>query len=202
MNLNTRISCYATSSFPRKRESRVSWWRRLAWTPAFAGVTRATRHNLRPEGKAMQKHLGWLWIVGFSNLVAAANAQTPSPSGAGTQFDGTYAFVSSTKVNEIYRDFHNRDHQCPDASAGPLTVVNGQARYTGRGGREFEGTIGSRGELAMQSTAAAALKKDWLPSVIMVSGSIDDNGTIRARRTSWYCRHDFIWQKDQSRTAH
>jgi hypothetical protein len=48
----------------------------------------------------MQKHFVWLWLVGFFGLVVAADAQTPSSSAANTQFDGTYAFVSSTRVNE------------------------------------------------------------------------------------------------------
>jgi hypothetical protein len=48
----------------------------------------------------MQKHFVWLWVVGF--LVVATDAQTPSLPAANTQFDGTYAFVSSTRVNETY----------------------------------------------------------------------------------------------------
>jgi hypothetical protein len=39
---------------------------------------------------------------GIFRLVVAADAQTPSPPAANTQFDGTYAFVSSTRVNETY----------------------------------------------------------------------------------------------------
>ena len=147
----------------------------------------------------MQKHIGWLWIVGFFCLLGASDAQTPSPPAANRQFDGTYAFVSSTQVNETYRDFHNRELQCRAArGAGPLTIANGQARYTGLGGREFEGTVGPRGELAMRSTAAAAVKKDWLPGEVIVSGRIDDQGTIRARRTGWYCRYDFIWVRRET----
>ena len=79
----------------------------------------------------MQTHIGWLWIVGFFGLLAAANAQTALRPAANTQFDGTYAFVSSTKVNETSRDFKNRELQCPDRSAGALTILNGAARYMG-----------------------------------------------------------------------
>jgi len=50
----------------------------------------------------MQKHVGWLWIIGFFGLTAAATARAPSPPAATTQFDGTYAFVSATRVNETY----------------------------------------------------------------------------------------------------
>jgi hypothetical protein len=144
----------------------------------------------------MRKHIGWLWVIGIFGFVAVADARPSSSPAAGMQFDVTYAFVSSTKVNETYRDFHNRELQCRNRRAGPLTIVNGQARYTSRSGRrEFEGTIGSRGELAMRSTAAAANRLDALPSTVIVSGSIDDQGTIRARQTCWFCRYDFIWQK-------
>jgi hypothetical protein len=48
----------------------------------------------------MQKRIGWFWIIGFFGLLAAADAQTPSPPAVTTQFDGTYAFVSATKLNE------------------------------------------------------------------------------------------------------
>ena len=30
----------------------------------------------------MQKNIGWLWVVGFFGLLAAANAQTPPPTAA------------------------------------------------------------------------------------------------------------------------
>ena len=144
----------------------------------------------------MPKHIGWLWIIAFSGSLVAAVAQTASPPAANTQFDGRYGFVSSTKENETYRDFDNREHQCPNPRAGPLTVVNAEARFKGHGGREFEGTVGRRGELAMRSVATSANKSALLPSTIMVTGSIDDHGTIRALLTSWYCRHDFIWRKE------
>lgn len=143
----------------------------------------------------MQKHIGWLWVIGFFSLLATADAQTPSPSTAGTQFDGRYAFVSSTKVNETYRDYDNREHQCGNPRAGPLIVVNAEARFKS-GGRVFEGTVGQRGELAMRSVATSANRSAWLPSTIMVTGGIDDHGEIRALWKSWYCQHDFIWRKE------
>ena len=143
----------------------------------------------------MQTHIGWLWIVGFFGLLAAANAQTALRPVANTQFDGTYAFVSSTKVNETSRDFKNRELQCPDRSAGALTILNGAARYMGSGGREFEGTVASSGELAMRSSAPGI--KSRPPSEVMINGKIDANGTIRARRVTYRCSHDLIWQKSK-----
>jgi hypothetical protein len=41
-------------------------------------------------------------MVGCLGLLAAADAQTPSSSSAGAAFDGTYEFVSSTKLTEMY----------------------------------------------------------------------------------------------------
>jgi hypothetical protein len=100
----------------------------------------------------MQKHVGWLGIVGFFGLLYAADAQTTLPSTGGTQFDGAYAFVSSTKLNETYTKESGRMGQCNDRIAGPLTIVHGHARYSGFGLRrtvEFEGTASAKGELAM-----------------------------------------------------
>jgi hypothetical protein len=68
----------------------------------------------------------------FSVLLAAADAQTPSPP-AVTQFDGTYAFVSSTRVNETYAvPGSNRIGQWGRSARAerirpPLTIANGQA---------------------------------------------------------------------------
>jgi hypothetical protein len=50
----------------------------------------------------MRKEIIWLWTIGFFGLLAAADAQTASPPAANTQFDGTYAFVSATTVNETF----------------------------------------------------------------------------------------------------
>jgi hypothetical protein len=64
----------------------------------------------------MQKDIGWLWIVGFFGLVSAAGAQAPSSPTASTQFDGTYRFVSSVKLNETYTTSRGGERmgQCPD----------------------------------------------------------------------------------------
>jgi hypothetical protein len=141
----------------------------------------------------MQKHVGWLWIAGFFGLLAAADAQTPS-SPAATQFDGTYAFVSSAKVNETYTATGtNRIGQCGDLPPrGPLTIENGHARYNLQ-----EGTIGPQGELAMRLAPSPATRHAGASPGIesITSGRIDGNGTVRARRMGYYCSHDLIWQK-------
>jgi hypothetical protein len=100
----------------------------------------------------MQKGIGWLWMVGFFGLLAAVAAQTGPSSTSGAAFDGTYNFVASTKLAETYMATGtSRMAQCPDRIAGPLTIVNSQPRFTisipGRPA-EFEGTVGSEGELA------------------------------------------------------
>jgi hypothetical protein len=97
----------------------------------------------------MPKGTGWLSLVGFFGLAVAAGAQAPSSPTASTQFDGTYALVSSTAGS--YRDHANRPGQCPERRPGSLTITQGQARFSNAStGNQFEGTVGSHGELAMR----------------------------------------------------
>lgn len=139
----------------------------------------------------MRRNIGLLWIVGSFGLIAAAGAQTPSPPTTGAAFDGKYAFVSSTKVNETYTTSYTEHiKRCGDAKVGPLTVVNGQARYN-----LLKGTVGSQGELAMRYTPTPVNRGSSPGVEIITSGRIDKNGTIRARRMTYYCRYDLIWQK-------
>lgn len=93
----------------------------------------------------MYKAVGLILIIGFCGLIALAYAQTQPPSRPVTAFDGTYAFVSSVKVNETYMDRAGRTGQCPDRGAASLTITKGQTRLP-----LFEGTVGPHGELAMQ----------------------------------------------------
>lgn len=139
----------------------------------------------------MKKHVGWLLIVGFFGLFGAAAAETASPLPAGTQFDGTYAFVSATKVNETYTTTRTtRLGECPDRKAGPLIIANGQARLP-----VFEGTVGPQGELVMRRHAEP-VKRGITPGIeSVISGRIDGNGTIRARQTGYGCSYDLIWQR-------
>lgn len=149
----------------------------------------------------MQEHIGWLSIVGFFGLIAAVNAQTASPPAATTQFDGTYAFVSATKVNETYTTrVTNRLGRCGDYTGRPLTIANGQARYPGRGrltSAGFEGAVGPRGELALRLASTPATRAAGAsPGVeIVINGKIVSNGTVRARQIGYGCSYDLIWQK-------
>ena len=142
----------------------------------------------------MQKHVEWVWIIGFFALYGVAVSQTASPPPGSMQFDGTYAFVSATKVNETYTTTRTtRLGQCPDRKAGPLIIANGQARLP-----VFEGTVGPQGVLVMQRHAEP-VKRGITPGIeAVISGRIDGNGTIRARQTGYGCSYDLVWQK-QSR---
>jgi hypothetical protein len=135
-----------------------------------------------------------VWIsAAFFGLVAAADAQAPTPTG-GSPFDGTYRFVSAAKINKTYVTRGGRIGQCPDRAAGPLTIAQGQARYTSATGRQLEGSVGSRGELAMQFTAPPD-SNGYRPIELSVDGSIDGTGTVRARQRSNSCSYNFVWQK-------
>ena len=82
--------------------------------------------------------------------------------------------------------------QCSDRIAGPLIIVNGQARYSGFGRRspaEFEGMVGSQGELSMRSVMRGVQYE------IRVSGRIDSTGTVSARQNGYICSYDFIWRR-------
>jgi len=84
--------------------------------------------------------------------------------------------------------------QCPDRVAGPLTIVKGQAQYTSATGRQLKGAVGPQGDLAMQ-VAAPETSGGYRPIELIVSGTIDGTGTVRARQSSNSCSYDFIWQK-------
>jgi hypothetical protein len=107
----------------------------------------------------------------------------PIPS---TRFDGTYAVVSSTKVNETHVNrATGQTDQCPERPerrGGTLKIFNGQAHLP-----NFEGTVGSHGELAMIRVSRVEGT---------VSGAIDRDGTVKARRTVGDCSYDTVWQKD------
>jgi hypothetical protein len=135
----------------------------------------------------MEKRIGLLSIVGFFGFLAVVHAQTPTAATAG-RFDGTYRFVSSAKVNQTYVTKGGQLGACDERVPGPLTVVQGRARYTSGTGRQLEGLVGSQGEFAMRWVA---------PDVneMQVNGSITDTGTARARQRGNACSYDFVWQK-------
>lgn len=140
----------------------------------------------------MRRQVGLLWIVGFFGLLAAADAQTPSPT-AGAPFDGTYRFVSSARVNTTYTTRKGQMGQCPDRIAGPLTILQGQAKYTSATGRRLKGTVGPQGELAMRAAGPSSWSNQ--PIDLSVSGTVDPSGTARVRQLSHSCSYDFVWQK-------
>ena len=78
----------------------------------------------------MRSQIGLLSLVGLLGLLATADAQTPS------RFDGTYRLVSTAKVNQTYTSRGGRMLSCTDRTPGPLTIVNGQAKYTTETGHQ------------------------------------------------------------------
>ena len=144
----------------------------------------------------MPKGAGWLSLVGFFGLAVAADAQTPLSQTAGSQFDGTYALVSSTKLTETFVvPSQGRMRPCPDWEVGPLTIVRGQARVSAVSTShavhaDFDGMVGSQGELAMRSVNPAYDS----PNVRLINGRIDGAGTVRARLISG-CDFDYVWRK-------
>jgi hypothetical protein len=134
--------------------------------------------------------------------VVNADAQSPATSSvadaqtAGRAFDGTYRAVSSAKVNQMYIAEKGNMAVCPDRMPGPLTIVQGQARYTDASGDPVDGTVGRQGELAMHAAepgGARAMELD-------VRGSIAGNGTVHARQQGYSCSYDFVWQKNGQQT--
>ena len=106
-------------------------------------------------------------------------------------FDGKYRVVSSAKVNQTYTTKKGLTAQCPDRRPGPLTIEQGRAHYTTATGYRLRGTVGPQGELALRSSAPGISR----PIDINLNGSIDGNGTVRARQISNACNYDYVWQK-------
>lgn len=149
----------------------------------------------RESGKHMPSRFLWSWAAVLFAFSTAAYAQTSSSSTPVTKYDGTYALVSLTKLHETYAQLGtNWIRRCPTPKPGSLIIVNGQARYTTSSGKESEGTVGSQGELAMQSSAPS---KYAGPSEIATHGRINGDGTVTARRMSNGCSYDLIWQKSK-----
>ena len=141
----------------------------------------------------MQRHLGWMCLVGLLGLPAVVAAQTYSPAAAGTPFDGTYRLVSSANVNSTYTSRKGQTGPCPARRAGPLHIENGRARYTTATGIRLRGSVGPQGELALQAMAPSKWANQ--PIDLSVSGTVDTAGTARVRQLSHSCSYDFVWQK-------
>ena len=135
----------------------------------------------------MHKVLSLLWIIAVFGFSSDVNAQTPTP------FDGTYAFVSSTKLNDTYfRTGTNGMGRCADLpKVSRLIIANGIARYN-----TLRGTVNSFGELTMRAVLSPTIRGSSPGVEIMTSGRIDGNGTVHARRMTYYCRYDLVWQKN------
>lgn len=143
----------------------------------------------------MKKVVGCSFTLGPFACLAAVQAQTPTSI---TKYDGTYAWVSASNINESFKDFNNREHPCLYVSdVGPLIVASGQAQYYFPNFDQSlnEGTVGSEGELTMRLVATPAHNKDWSLPEISTTGRIDGKGIVHARRMSGHCEHDLTWQK-------
>ena len=145
----------------------------------------------------MLRQIGLVWIVAFVGSFSAAGAQTPPPSTAGAAFDGTYALVSSARVNQTFMTRKGQVGQCPDRRPGPLTVARGRARYKSATGYRLRGTVRPQGELTMRAEEPGGAREMDLD----VRGSIAANGTVRARQEGNSCSYDFVWQKDGQQTS-
>ena|SRR5215472_5316098 len=125
-----------------------------------------------------------------------------SPPTTVTQFDGTYAFVSATNVNETFMAGGTRPGQCPERKAESLTIVEGQARYSSRrvNGTArliLEGTVGPQGELAMRREPEPTGRGGGIdPGLEFYAyGRIASTGTARVRQTGSRCSFEFTWQR-------
>jgi len=149
------------------------------------------------QGKHRQKHVGSrCGSSDFSACSVPRMRKRHRLPAAGTQFDGTYAFVSSTKVNETYMQTKTaRIGQCGNGIVGPLSIVNGQARYSGPN-RDFEGTVGPQGELVMRRHEEPVNGGETPGRGATTNGKIHSNGTARARQVGGWRSHDLTWQRE------
>jgi hypothetical protein len=138
----------------------------------------------------MRRYPGLLSIAGIFAVASTALAQAPAPPAAGTPFDGTYGFVSATKLSETFVGEGGRVRTCPDIKGGPLTIEKGQARYF-----RLTGTVGPRGDVALRASLPPTGKRGGIAYEVTLTGSIDSHGTVRARRSGYGCNYDFVWQK-------
>jgi hypothetical protein len=136
----------------------------------------------------MRSQIALLSLVGFLSLLATADAQTPS------RFDGTYRLVSTAKVNQTYTSRGGRMLSCTDRTPGPLTIVNGQAKYTTETGHEISGTVGPSGVLDLRMMAGAG-EVHSRPMEMHTTAQIDSTGTVHARQKGGSCSYDYVWQK-------
>ena len=137
----------------------------------------------------MRTPIGLLSACALAGLLSAAVAQA-QPASPNAAFDGTYRFLSSTKVNPMYTK-KGVSAPCPDRTPGPLTIAAGAARYTTASGYDVSGAVGPHGELALKVVVAG----DSRPLELDATGDIDANGKAHARQRGPSCSYDFVWQK-------
>jgi len=93
----------------------------------------------------MRKWIGLLSMAGILGLFAVAQAASP--------FDGTYQLSSSKKVTETFHAKGGAMSFCPDRKPGPLTIVNGRAKYTTETGSTLETQVQPSGQFEMRYAA-------------------------------------------------
>jgi hypothetical protein len=128
----------------------------------------------------MWTRIGLLSTAGLLGFLAGAEAAS--------SFDGAYQLYSSARLNETFNT-KGATGFCPDRRPGPLTVVQGQARYTTETGRNLEAPVEPNGQFEVRFVEPDG------SSPLHVFGAIDGNGTVRARQQGNSCSYDFIWQK-------
>jgi hypothetical protein len=93
--------------------------------------------------------------------------------------------------------------RCQDnKKAGPLKIMNGQARLSNGPGYHYEGSVGPHGELAMRLVTPPLCSKCSLPREIMVDERIEENGTVKARRADYRYSYDLFWKKVSGEVKH
>ncbi|HTT79828.1 MAG TPA: hypothetical protein VMF86_09140 [Stellaceae bacterium] len=137
----------------------------------------------------MKQRVRLLWIVAAFAWAAPAGAQTAPPTSS-ARFDGTYAFVSATRLSQTTADGMG---VCPDLTAGVLTIAHGEALYSeGVADRraqfsQFQGAVSAEGGFRAKST------NPWVSTV--GEGQVEADGTVRLRSLGSSCDDDFLWRR-------
>jgi len=128
-------------------------------------------------------------LIGLAFVVTAGAAPPPNtPTTA--KFDGTYAFVSSTSLNETSK--HGRGQCVSSGTISPLTIANGQVRYSASDGvtlTDFEGFVNVQGQFTTRGTNPVS------GTAISGYGKINGDGTIYLRWIGWFCDFDLVWKR-------
>jgi hypothetical protein len=147
----------------------------------------------------MWRHDFSLAVLAFGLLAATgSSAETQTTAPGNNQFDGSYAFVSATKLNETFTTTATAHlRQCPNwGGPGRLLIVDGHAQYPRGKPPIYEGTVGPQGELRMRSEASPVVRGESPGVERTITGMIDSTGTVHARMTGYYCGFDLVWRKE------